>query len=392
MQDVFVLLDKCSFTYTLSHETMQASVLPTSRRTSTIKAPRCGANDALLVQVSGGQTAVGFSGVSFFVVTPYLRYCRFLVCDGSGVTVGKIPCSKCSGSDSPMFCPSHTNNIWKPSYPTAKGFIHPKKPPIKPHTSPSHLRCMDCRNCKECDATGVLDLRVLQEREKERVRAEKKKAAQAAKQKAQQSQPPPQPFFPPPPFWPGMAMLPPPPPPIPLSGPPPTNMPVIPMNMAINGFPRMPIPPPMMSPLALGSPVSPAGSLPTTPGPIPYITPPSGSPTPKRAGSTSSSSTTTTTSQAPSDPQTCPRCTGNGFQHVASSPHNAKRPTDRCKHCVACKACQGSGVTTKVACKDCGTKGFVHPKEERGRRHDAPEGLRCFFCRNCSTCGGLGVA
>lgn len=88
-------------------------------------------------------------------------------------------------------------------------------------------------------------------------------------------------------------------------------------------------------------------------------------------------------------PTHCPKCKGIGFIHESSLKHD-KKPTTKCKHCTACKPCQGSGtVTGKLACPKCETRGFVHASTERD--HDAPAHLRCFFCKECSVCTGTGL-
>ncbi|KAJ3098116.1 hypothetical protein HDU97_004300 [Phlyctochytrium planicorne] len=85
----------------------------------------------------------------------------------------------------------------------------------------------------------------------------------------------------------------------------------------------------------------------------------------------------------------CPRCEGRGWKHETSSKHD-KIPTVKCKNCASCKACHSSGqVHGKIACPTCETKGFVHGSNERS--HDAPEKLRCFFCKNCPQCAGIGI-
>nr|KAJ3420659.1 hypothetical protein HK105_005407 [Polyrhizophydium stewartii] len=59
----------------------------------------------------------------------------------------------------------------------------------------------------------------------------------------------------------------------------------------------------------------------------------------------------------------CPRCEGLGFRHDSSAKHDKKK-TDK-------------------------SKGFVHATAERA--HDVPEHLRCFFCKDCPTCKGVGL-
>lgn len=38
---------------------------------------------------------------------------------------------------------------------------------------------------------------------------------------------------------------------------------------------------------------------------------------------------------------------------------------------------------------NCETRGFVHTSTER--EHDVSKNLRCFFCKDCPICRGLGV-
>ncbi|KAI8908347.1 hypothetical protein EDD86DRAFT_247539 [Gorgonomyces haynaldii] len=53
------------------------------------------------------------------------------------------------------------------------------------------------------------------------------------------------------------------------------------------------------------------------------------------------------------------------------------------------QSCQSSGfVVGKQACQTCNTRGFVHQSQET---HDVAENLRCFFCKDCPVCKGLGV-
>ena len=88
----------------------------------------------------------------------------------------------------------------------------------------------------------------------------------------------------------------------------------------------------------------------------------------------------------------CPRCQGSGQKHESSANHEKKK----CKHCITCKgncihvACSGSGaVVGKRACSLCDTRGFVHLNTDRP--HDVGELLRCFFCKDCPNCKGVGV-
>ncbi|KAJ3048518.1 hypothetical protein HK097_010458, partial [Rhizophlyctis rosea] len=85
----------------------------------------------------------------------------------------------------------------------------------------------------------------------------------------------------------------------------------------------------------------------------------------------------------------CPRCEGYGWKHESSGKHDKKK-SEKCKLCVSCKACSGSGtVANKRACSSCETKGFTHASTDRP--HDAPQHLRCFFCKDCPSCKGLGI-
>ncbi|KAJ3254033.1 hypothetical protein HK103_007572 [Boothiomyces macroporosus] len=85
----------------------------------------------------------------------------------------------------------------------------------------------------------------------------------------------------------------------------------------------------------------------------------------------------------------CPKCNGAGFKHESSMKHKGKA-ADKCKHCNTCKGCGGSGkVVGKKACSNCYMRGFVHTSVDRA--HDAPEDFRCFFCKDCGVCGGIGL-
>ena len=105
----------------------------------------------------------------------------------------------------------------------------------------------------------------------------------------------------------------------------------------------------------------------------------------------------------------CIHCSGKGFNHDSSMPHNKPQGT-RCFFCEDCKTCNGSGVqkttitehtdmsmmggSTFVTrdgnepCIRCSGKGFIH---DSMMKHDKPQGTKCFFCKACNTCNGSGV-
>ncbi|KAH9256894.1 hypothetical protein BASA81_005009 [Batrachochytrium salamandrivorans] len=86
----------------------------------------------------------------------------------------------------------------------------------------------------------------------------------------------------------------------------------------------------------------------------------------------------------------CPRCNGFGFFHTAIDKHD--RPTtQRCKKCIDCSVCDGSGVTVGViGCKKCQGRGFSH-SPRAARLHTLPDQMRCFDCEECKECKGDGV-
>ncbi|KAI9095459.1 hypothetical protein DFS34DRAFT_582097 [Phlyctochytrium arcticum] len=293
------------------------------------------------------------------------------VCDGSGVTMGKIPCGTCQG----------------------RGFVHKAKEGGRPHNTSKDLRCMDCIDCKACEGMGVLDLKKLKEEEDQRKAEAKKRLldrqkaehlAEAQRNMIQAPQYPP----PPPIFW-NPSLGPPPPPPQP-----PIMMPhhFAPGAAGAGYGPH--------GGGMIGTPYGPMPAYPgqPVPGPSPFGDQPA-APRPHRVRH-----------RPPGDPQAdvspppktemnarskCPCCDGNGFRHTSSAKHDKKK-TERCKSCIPCKgnisfSCQSSGyVQNKRACTSCNTRGFVHPSTSE-RNHDVPQNLRCFFCKDCSVCKGIGV-
>ncbi|KAJ3126225.1 hypothetical protein HK098_007781 [Nowakowskiella sp. JEL0407] len=88
--------------------------------------------------------------------------------------------------------------------------------------------------------------------------------------------------------------------------------------------------------------------------------------------------------------ETCPRCAGNGFLHLAEEKHD-KAVNNRCKKCIDCGVCEGAGITVgKKMCEGCRAIGFFHPKDAI-RGHSNLKQLKCIDCIDCSKCSGLGV-
>jgi len=114
--------------------------------------------------------------------------------------------------------------------------------------------------------------------------------------------------------------------------------------------------------------------------------------------------------------QPCFKCNGNGFCHESSMTHD-KGPDEKCFFCKSCNSCGGSGAiqggTTTVQqvggmggmgmmgggavvattqglqpCFKCDGKGFAH---ESSMGHDKAHNEKCFFCEDCSGCGGSGA-
>ncbi|KNC98492.1 ribosomal protein S12 [Spizellomyces punctatus DAOM BR117] len=269
------------------------------------------------------------------------------VCDGSGVIVGKLPCSRCK----------------------ARGFVHSKKDGARSHGTLESLRCMECRDCKDCDGIGVLDIKTLRQQEKRKAAAMQREKQQKLQQQQQLHTPPMSPFLPPPPILWNPLLGPPPPPP------PPYMLPhMVTPGAMVGTF----LPPPLMT-----VPASNGYQLPNIP--------PSGtSQPPETKGRTRPPRTPPRLDEMRTRTK-CPRCDGYGFRHDTSGKHDKKKG-ERCKGCGNCKACQGSGqVSNKKACTSCQMTGFTHPASS-DREHDAPQHLRCFFCKDCVVCKGLGVA
>ncbi|KAJ3217995.1 hypothetical protein HDU67_006895 [Dinochytrium kinnereticum] len=250
-----------------------------------------------------------------------------------GVVVDKLPCRPCK----------------------SRGFLHPPSVHLKEHSAPDHMRCPDCIECRDCVGLGALDRK-------------------PPKQKQKQQQQPQQPTAPLPPT---SSQYP---------------QPLIPGIMPWNGGQKQHavVAPPavasnLFAPVVWGQQQQQQGG---------YVQASLGGERKGRAGSVSSrgsegsmDGTIYTEDYLRAAP--CPRCDGRGWKHDTSSKHD-KIPTVRCKNCAACKACHSSGqVHGKIACPSCETKGFVHASKERD--HDAPEKLRCFFCKTCPQCVGLGI-
>lgn len=84
----------------------------------------------------------------------------------------------------------------------------------------------------------------------------------------------------------------------------------------------------------------------------------------------------------------CPKCLGVGYNHTSLLKHDTKK--SKCKHCLKCIACSGKGrVRGKTGCNRCETRGFIHVSTEQS--HDVDEKFRCFFCKDCPECSGIGV-
>jgi len=101
----------------------------------------------------------------------------------------------------------------------------------------------------------------------------------------------------------------------------------------------------------------------------------------------------------------CVHCRGRGFIHNSSMQHQ-KREDERCFFCQTCNTCGGrgtlqsqthivsNGFTQQVVsdraepCVRCNGNGFCH---DSSMKHDKGPNQRCFFCKDCSTCGGSGV-
>ena len=97
---------------------------------------------------------------------------------------------------------------------------------------------------------------------------------------------------------------------------------------------------------------------------------------------------------------TCPRCEGknaifnfpgNGFVHNIKREHS-KPPSERCKLCVYCTLCDGSGVLIKlIGCSNCKGNGFVHHFRSESEKHNIPFRVRCGLCVDCYKCRGKGA-
>lgn len=102
--------------------------------------------------------------------------------------------------------------------------------------------------------------------------------------------------------------------------------------------------------------------------------------------------------------QRCFKCQGHGFAHDSTMDHDAPHGA-RCFFCKDCQACGSSGCISggpsltrhhgvvtascgKQACFKCEGRGFAH---DSSMDHDKPHGERCFFCKDCDSCGGSGA-
>lgn len=92
----------------------------------------------------------------------------------------------------------------------------------------------------------------------------------------------------------------------------------------------------------------------------------------------------------------CTRCEGNGWIHTSSMRHDTSVETP-CYFCCHCDKCKGSGVlgllkrassAKKQGCLTCLGRGWSHAGVTM--THDELPERRCFFCKNCRTCGGSG--
>jgi len=104
--------------------------------------------------------------------------------------------------------------------------------------------------------------------------------------------------------------------------------------------------------------------------------------------------------------EACVKCHGNGFCHESTMNHD-KGPNERCFFCKDCRTCGGSGVlqgTTQVNSNIFGGASIVDNRPQPCMRcqgngyvhestmaHDKGPDEKCFFCTNCQSCGGSGV-
>lgn len=102
--------------------------------------------------------------------------------------------------------------------------------------------------------------------------------------------------------------------------------------------------------------------------------------------------------------QKCKYCLGEGRICLESRPMQESSQLDhsRCFNCVTCSHCQGSGIfcqeNTRVErferavinCPRCAATGFIH--DTCGMPHEKKSmSERCFFCKDCTVCSGLGT-
>ncbi|KAJ3176908.1 hypothetical protein HDU85_006505 [Gaertneriomyces sp. JEL0708] len=330
--------------------------------------------------------------------------CR--VCEGSGIVIGKLSCPRChargfvhrkrkTASPSPSIPDAHAIG---PGSSTAS----PRMDMRQEHYGSPDIRCTLCVECPQCAGTCVLDIarmreeedrkrRELADRRAKEVREREIKERQMRERVMMQQQqqmwqmqmmgmmgagvgggvhgmPAPPPHLPPPLSIPGMPM----------------QMPGMPLPM-----PGMPMQMPGMPPiLPFGMPV-PGGmvGLPHAPPAFPPVPPKDMIPGRTSPSPIQSPRTSSTSDESLSPRTTCPRCKGVGTTHTTDT--KCTKPP-KCRYCVVCRGCGGKcTVIGSEHCSDCATRGFVHP--ETAPSHDAPDGLRCFFCLDCKTCGGVGV-
>merc|ERR1712039_369137 len=113
--------------------------------------------------------------------------------------------------------------------------------------------------------------------------------------------------------------------------------------------------------------------------------------------------------------QRCFKCEGRGFCHDSSMTHD-KAPHERCFFCKSCDGCGGSGAINSgmgggmmggmgggmggvmcgmgggmgapQRCFKCEGKGWCH---DSSMTHDKLPHEKCFFCKDCTACGGRGA-
>lgn len=107
----------------------------------------------------------------------------------------------------------------------------------------------------------------------------------------------------------------------------------------------------------------------------------------------------------PGELMPCRGCEGKGFRHTDPSAHD-RASDERCFFCTDCCTCGGRGwadpasmrhplqtsASPPGACPHCDGKGFRHPVGAASSAHDRSANERCFFCEDCTACGGCGMA